>query len=62
MTEDRLTGDLLTRAKVGDGEAFRALVGAVPAGAAGALLPDARLGAGRRGRGPGNDDGRVART
>ena len=26
MTEDRLTGDLLTRARVGDGEAFRALV------------------------------------
>ena len=26
VTEDRLTGDLLTRAKVGDGEAFRALV------------------------------------
>ena len=26
VTEDRLTGDLLTRARVGDGEAFRALV------------------------------------
>ena len=26
VTEDRLTGDLLTRARAGDGDAFRALV------------------------------------
>src|ERR1700722_15179089 len=51
-------------ALTGTGRRWRGVPGAdraAPAGAAGALLPDARLLPGRRGRRPGDDAGRLAR-
>ena len=56
-----VTADLISQ---GAGQGWRGVPGAdraAPAGAAGALLPDARLFPGRRGRPPGHAAGRLAR-
>ena len=55
-----MTEATLARAQAGDGEAFRELDRPLPARAAGALLPDPRLGPGRRGRASGGPVGRMA--
>ena len=55
-----LTAELLSRARAGDGERVPGADRAVPPRAAGALLPDARIAPGRRGRPPGHAAGRLA--
>ena len=55
-----VTADLISRARAGDGDAFRAADRAAPPGAPGALLPDARVLPGRRGRPPRDAAGRLA--
>ena len=55
-----VAAELVTRARAGDGDGVPRADRALPPGAAGALLPDARLLPGRRGRAAGHAAGRLA--
>ena len=59
-SEVTTTADLITRARAGDGERVPRADRAAPPRAAGALLPDARVVPGRRGRPAGDAAGRLA--